>query len=92
VSQAIGQALSFRVGVALSPLAIIAVVLMLATPNGRVNGLAFLGGWIAGIATLGGVVLVITSGASASKHGKQATWASVLELVLGVLLLAGATP
>lgn len=46
MGQAIGQILSFAVGVALSPLPIIAVVLMLATPTGRVNGPAFLSGWI----------------------------------------------
>jgi threonine/homoserine/homoserine lactone efflux protein len=67
--------------------AIIAVVVMLATPNGRVNGPAFLGGWVAGIVTLGGVVLVVASGASTSKHGRQATWATVVEVVLGVLLM-----
>ena len=38
MGQAIGQVLSFGVGVALSPVPIIAVVLMLATPKGRVNG------------------------------------------------------
>jgi threonine/homoserine/homoserine lactone efflux protein len=87
MGQAIGQVLSFGVGVALSPVPIIAVVLMLATPKGRVNGLAFLAGWIAGIAVLGTIVLLIASGASASKHGAPATWVSVVKIVLGVLLL-----
>ena len=86
MGQAIGQVLSFGVGVALSPLPIIAVVLMLATPKGRTNGPAFLAGWIGGIAVLGTVVLVIASGASASKHGAPATWVSILKIVLGVLL------
>jgi len=36
--------------VAISPVPIIAVVLMLATPRGRVNGPAFLGGWLLGLA------------------------------------------
>ncbi|MGA8716538.1 MAG: GAP family protein [Solirubrobacteraceae bacterium] len=87
MGQAIGQVLSFGVGVALSPVPIIAVVLMLATPKGRVNGPAFLAGWIAGIAVLGTIVLLIASGASASKHGAPATWVSIVEIVLGVLLL-----
>jgi threonine/homoserine/homoserine lactone efflux protein len=73
--------------VALSPVPIIAVVLMLATPKGRVNGPAFLAGWIAGIAVLGTIVLLIASGASASKHGAPATWVSIVKIVLGVLLL-----
>ena len=44
--EAIGAILPLAVGVALSPVPIIAVVLMLGTPGGRTNGLAFLGGWI----------------------------------------------
>ncbi len=87
MGQAIGQVLSFGVGVALSPVPIIAVVLMLATPKGRVNGPAFLAGWIAGIAVLGTAVLVAASGASASKQGTPADWVSILKIVLGVLLL-----
>ena len=69
--KAIGQVLSFGVGVALSPLPIIAVVLMLATPKGRTNGPAFLTGWVLGIAVLGTIVLLIASGASASEHGSS---------------------
>lgn len=87
MGQAIGQVLSFGVGVALSPIPIVAVVLMLTTPKGRVNGPAFLAGWIVGIAVLGTIVLLVSSGASASKHGAPATWVSILKIVLGVLLL-----
>ena len=87
LGQAIGQILPFGVGVALSPVPIIAVVLMLATPKGRANGPAFLAGWIAGIAVLGTIVLLISSGASASSRGAPATWVSILEIALGVLLV-----
>ncbi len=87
MGQAIGQVLSFGVGVALSPVPIIAVVLMLATPKGRTNGPAFLVGWIVGIAVLGTIVLLISSGASPSSPGAPATWVSVLKIVLGALLV-----
>jgi threonine/homoserine/homoserine lactone efflux protein len=87
MGQAIGQVLSFGVGVALSPVPIIAVVLMLATPKGRVNGPAFLAGWVVGIAVLGTIVLLVASGASASTHGAPATWVSIVKIVLGVLLV-----
>jgi Sap, sulfolipid-1-addressing protein len=91
MGQAIGQTLSFGIGVALSPLAIIAVVLMLFTPRGRVNGSAFLAGWVLAIAVVGAIVLLVAGGASASKHGTPATWVSVVKIILGVwlLLLAG---
>jgi threonine/homoserine/homoserine lactone efflux protein len=87
MGQAIGQVLAFGVGVALSPVPIIAVVLMLATPKGRVNGPAFLGGWVVGIAVLGTIVLLIAGGAGASKQGSPATWVSIVKLVLGAGLL-----
>jgi threonine/homoserine/homoserine lactone efflux protein len=87
MGQAIGQSLSFGVGVAISPVPIIAVVLMLATARGRVNGPAFLVGWIVGLAALGTIVLLVSSGADASSSGAPATWVSILKLVLGSLLL-----
>jgi threonine/homoserine/homoserine lactone efflux protein len=88
MADAIGQVLSLAVGVAISPVPIIAVVLMLATPRGRVNGPAFLGGWLLGLAVVGTLVLLISSGASASEGGGPATWVSWLKIVLGLLLLA----
>ena len=87
MGEAIGQVLSFGVGVAVSPVPIIAVVLMLATPRGRVNGPAFLAGWVVGLSVVGTVVLLAASGGDASEAGAPADWVGVLELVLGVLLL-----
>jgi threonine/homoserine/homoserine lactone efflux protein len=87
MGQAIGQVLAFAVGVSLSPIPIIAVVLMLATPKGRVNGPAFLAGWILGLAVVGTVVLVVASGTEASENGGPAEGLSIVKLALGVLLL-----
>jgi threonine/homoserine/homoserine lactone efflux protein len=86
MAEAIGQVLSLGVGVALSPVPIIAVVLMLGTPRGRVNGPAFLLGWILGLAVVGAIVLAVAGGADASEDAEPATWVDVLKLVLGVLL------
>jgi threonine/homoserine/homoserine lactone efflux protein len=87
MGEAIGQVLAFGVGVALSPIPIIAVVLMLATPRGRANGPAFLAGWILGLAVVGTVVLLVSSGAEASENGGPAEGLSIVKLALGVLLL-----
>jgi len=84
---AIGGVLPLAIGVALSPLPIIAVVLMLTTEKARVNGPAFVLGWLAGLAVVGTVVLLISGGASASNDGAPATWVSWVKVVLGVLLL-----
>ncbi len=48
VSTAIGNMLPFAFGVAFSPIPIIAVILVLATPKGRTNSFAFIFGWISG--------------------------------------------
>jgi threonine/homoserine/homoserine lactone efflux protein len=87
MAEAIGQVLSLGVGVALSPVPIIAVVLMLGTPRARTNGPAFVLGWVVGLALAGTVILLVSSGADASEDGDPADWVSVLKLVLGVLLL-----
>jgi threonine/homoserine/homoserine lactone efflux protein len=87
MGEAIGQVLSFGVGVGLSPVPIIAVVLMLGTPRARSNGPAFLLGWIGGLAVVGTVVLLVAGGADASESGEPATWVSIAKLVLGALLV-----
>jgi hypothetical protein len=87
VGEAIGQLLPFAVGVAISPMPIVAVVLMLVTPRARGNGLAFLAGWIAGIALAGAVLLAVAGPSGASEQGEPAAWVDWLKLVLGLLLV-----
>jgi threonine/homoserine/homoserine lactone efflux protein len=86
MAEAIGQVLSLGVGVALSPVPIIAVVLMLGTRRGRVNGPAFVLGWVIGLAVVGAIVLAVAGGAGANEDAEPATWVDVLKIVLGVLL------
>jgi hypothetical protein len=75
------------VGVAISPLPIVAVVLMLLTPLAKVNGLAFVLGWLFGMAVVGGTALLLTNGAGATSEDEPATWIGLLKLMLGALLL-----
>jgi threonine/homoserine/homoserine lactone efflux protein len=84
---AIGQVLPLAVAVAVFPIPIIAVVLMLSTPRGRVNGPAFALAWLVGLTVVGTIALLLSSGASASESGKPATWVSILKLLFGLLLL-----
>ena len=87
MGEAIGQSLSLAVGVALSPVPIIAVILMLVTPRARSNGPAFIAGWLIGLAIVGTIVLLALDPADASEEGAPADWVSVLKLVLGALLV-----
>ena len=84
---AIGQILPLAVGVALSPIPIIAVILMLVTPRASTNGPAFIVGWLLGLAAVGIIVLAVAGPADASEGGQPATWVNVLKLVLGGLML-----
>ena len=84
---AIGQILPLAVGVALSPVPIIAVALMLMSRRARLNGPVFVIGWLIGLAVIGVVVLAVAGPGGASSDGKPATWVNVLKLVLGLLLL-----
>ncbi|WP_327576444.1 MULTISPECIES: GAP family protein [unclassified Streptomyces] len=83
----LGDVLGFAAAVAISPLPIIAIILILATPRGRLNGPLFTVGWILGLSALGAVMLAIASPAGASAHNQPATWVGAVKLALGVLLV-----
>jgi threonine/homoserine/homoserine lactone efflux protein len=87
MGQAIGQELVYAVGIAISPFAIVGVVLMLGTPQARSNGPAFVAGWIAGLALAGTVVLLIAGGAGADDGVGESDWVDGLKLLLGVVLV-----
>jgi hypothetical protein len=87
VAQAIGEVLPLAVGVALSPVPIIAVVLMLVSARARANGPMFVLGWLVGLGVVGAVALALSGPADASSDGQPATWVNVLKLVLGLLVL-----
>ena len=84
---AIGEMLPLAIGIAISPLAIVAVILILTTPQARTNGPAFLGGWLLALAVVGGVALVVTDAAESADTSGPRTIVAVLKLVLGVTLL-----
>ena len=87
MGEAIGGSLPLAIGVALSPIPIIAVVLMLTTPRARVNGPAFVVGWLAGLGVVGAIMLAIAGPADASSSGAPATWVSWVKIFLGLGLL-----
>ncbi|MFD5542689.1 GAP family protein, partial [Streptomyces sp. NPDC127079] len=64
-----------------------AIILILATPQGRLNGSLFALGWLLGLAGLGAVMLAVGGTGDASAHKHPATWVGALKLALGVLLV-----
>lgn len=87
LAQTVGEILTFAVVISISPIPIIGVVLMLATPRGKTNGLAFLLGWVLALAVVGAFVVFVLGASATAGNGEPETWASVLTLVFGVLLL-----
>jgi hypothetical protein len=90
MGQTIGEILPFAIGIAISPIPIIAIILMLITPNARGNGLAFLGGWAGALFAVGAIVLIIASSAGVSTSSGSSDAASAFRLLLGILLLVAA--
>ena len=90
VIQAIGDILPLAIGIAISPVPIIAIILMLITPKARSNGLAFLGGWVLGLAIIGTIVLVVANTAGVATSSGPSKTVSAIKLALGLLLLFAA--
>jgi threonine/homoserine/homoserine lactone efflux protein len=86
LSDVIGDLLPSALAVALSPVPIVAVVLVLGTPKPRAAGLAFALGWIGGLLAVSLiVVLVLGVGSDADSDDPGISW---FKVALGVLFLA----
>jgi hypothetical protein len=73
--------------IALSPLTVIPAVLVLQAPRPKPTGLAFLGGWVLGLAALT-AGFVASSDALGDLRKSPPTWASWLRVILGSALIA----
>ncbi len=83
---AIGQSLPVAVGVLISPLPIVAVVLMLVSGRARANAFSFLAGWFVAVGAVTLVVALLAGAATPSASGPP-PWTAILKIVLGLLLL-----
>ena len=79
--------LTFAVGIAISPIPIVAIVLMLGTDNAKSDSLSFLAGWIVAMAVAGAILLAVVGSSDPTDNGAPADWSSTLKLVLGIVLL-----
>ena len=82
----IGQILPLAVGIAISPVPIIAAILMLLSPRASGNGGGFLLGWIIGVVVVT-TIMIALSGSLHTGGGPPPVWASWTKIILGVLLL-----
>jgi|GEM_PF-260764 hypothetical protein len=74
--------------VALSPLSIIPAVLVLHTPRPRPTGLAYLLGWLVGLAGLTAIFVELSGLMGGGGTRQPPSWASWLRIVVGAALIA----
>lgn len=84
---AIGEVLPLAVGIAISPIPIIAAILMLLSPRARVVGVGFVLGWVVGIVAVVTVFTLVGSALPATDADPAHPVEGVIQIVLGVLLL-----
>ncbi len=82
----VAAVLPFAIGVAISPVPIIAVILMLFSSRATVNGPMFLLGWAVALAVVSGVAFLAGGAASESTTTTAVSWSQVLVGALFVLL------
>src|SRR3954452_18190418 len=83
----IGDLLPVALGVAISPMPIIAVILMLLSPRAGSASLTLLAGWIVGITVVVTVVALAVDPADDSQADNPSTLATVLKLLLGAAVV-----
>ncbi len=83
----IGEILPFALGVAISPIPIIAAILMLLSPRARVTSVGFLLGWVVGILIAVTVFTLLSSVLPESTADASQPIKGVIQLLLGAGLL-----
>jgi len=83
----IGDILPLAVGIAISPVPIIAAILMLLSPKARATSIGFLGGWVLGIAAAATVFTLLSAVLPQGDADDPKPITAVMQLVLGAGLL-----
>lgn len=84
---AIGEILPLALGVAISPIPIIAAILMLLSPRARVTSVGFLLGWVLGIVVAVTVFTLLSSILPEQDSDASNPAKGTIQLILGALLL-----
>ena len=87
MNSVIGEILPLAIGVAVSPIPIIAVILMLLSPKAKSMSVALLLGWIVGIVVAIVAFTLLSSVLPKDEAGGPSVIGGVIKIVLGVLLL-----
>src|SRR6478609_1893757 len=86
----IGELLPYAVGVAISPIPIIAIILMLLAPKAGATSVGFLAGWLAGIVVALGIITVVATQTALGDPTSDSSSTGTVKLILGILLILAA--
>lgn len=87
MGQVIGDVLPLALGIAISPIPIIATILMLLSPKARSTSIGFLIGWLGGIIVAVVAFTLLSSILPEGGSGGSGVIGGIIKIVLGVLLL-----
>ncbi|MFJ2542118.1 GAP family protein [Microbacterium sp. NPDC087589] len=87
MGEVIGQLLPLAVGIAISPLPVIAGILMLMSPRARSTGVGFLVGWLGGIVIVAVLFAFLSSVLPEQSDDGATPVLGIVQLALGVLML-----
>ena len=87
MGEVIGEILPLALGVAISPIPIIAAILMLLSPRARSTSVGFLLGWLVGIVVAVTVFTLLAAFLPAPASDGSSPIRGIVQLVVGVLLL-----
>lgn len=87
MGQVIGEILPLALGVAISPIPIIAAILMLLSPKAKSLGLGFMVGWLGGIVVATVVFTLLGSLLTVDENAGPQPIVGVVKIILGALLV-----
>jgi hypothetical protein len=90
MTESIAEVLTYAVGVAISPVPIIAVILMLFSARARVNGPMFLAGWVVALAVVSAAAYLLADAGDVSTDATAADTVSWGQIAIGVFFLLAA--
>jgi threonine/homoserine/homoserine lactone efflux protein len=90
VASELGDVFAAAIAVAISPVPIVAVILILFSEHSRRNGILYLLGWVLGLLICIGAVLLLPQGLEFKRGGTLATAGTTLRLFTGLLFIAAA--
>ena len=87
MGKAISDVIPFAVVVAISPMAVVAIIVVLFSARARINSIVFTLGWVVGVAIVGTVIYLLADAGDVSSGGSGSDTSYWLKLVVGVLLV-----